>query len=244
MFYRPEQVREAFKIYIRLAERGCGEREDMRLYFADEEVRGLVDEFAREVDCTIIVVGDYLYLVPLAVSSPFHVSNEAIKKEHLPARATNIDLYTMYVAIIVLFGEFYDSYQTTEPTRDFLPLEEWLNSMNQRIQALKEIDPEELERQSREYEYNWKAVVERWDAMDDLRETARTQDARTVSRLSFLNVVRGFLISQGLIVDVGENEVALTEKARIIIQRYYMEAEFNRGILEFMYQFDLDRGRG
>ncbi|NMB08610.1 MAG: non-ribosomal peptide synthetase module, partial [Tissierellia bacterium] len=36
-------------------------------------------------------------------------------------------------------------------------------------------------------------------------------------------------------------EIELTEKSRIIIQRYYMDYEYNRGILDFMYGLERER---
>ncbi len=236
MFFEQQKVTAAFQLYSSLAVNGYGDKEEMRLYLADDEIRGLVDHFAHEVDCTVIMAGDRLYLIPLVMSSPFHVSNDTLKRLYFPSKYTNADIYLVYVAIIVLLGEFYDSYQTTEPTRDFLSLGDWLSSLSERILALKNFDPEELEKIGRDQRYNWRLVVEKWDALDDLRETARIQDGRTNSRLAFLNVVKRFLEVQDLIKDLGEDEVALTEKSRAIIQRYYMEVEYNRGILEFIYQ--------
>ena len=46
-----------------------------------------------------------------------------------------------------------------------------------------------------------------------------------------------------MIRDIGEDEVTLTEKARTIIQRYYMEMEHNRSILEFIYRSSQDKER-
>ncbi|EOD00251.1 DUF6063 family protein [Caldisalinibacter kiritimatiensis] len=238
MMYNHEEVIKAFNLYTKLSVNGYGEKDELRLYLADDEIRGLVDQFAKEVDCTIITAGDYIYLIPISMDSIFHVSNDTIKRKYLPSKAVNLDIYMMYVAIIVLFGEFYDSYQTIEATRDFISLENWLLSINERVLALKEYDKEELKELEKDYEYNWISIVEKWDAMDDLKENVKTQDARTNSRLSFLNTVKKFLEEQGLINDIGNDEIELTEKAKTIIQRYYMELEYNRGILEFMYQLD------
>ncbi len=243
MHYDQQQVTRAFKIFAALATRGEADQEAVRVYLADDDVRGLVEQFAKEVDCTVIVTGERLYLLPLLTSSPFHVTNETIKSRYLTSRAVNADIYLMYVAIIVLLGEFYDSYQTTEPTRDFLPMSEWLRSLNQHLLALKELEGEELEKKERELEFNWKLVVEKWDALNDLKETAKAQDGRTVSRLGFLHLVRRFLQDQDLVRDIGEEQLELTEKTRIIVQRYYMEVEHNRGILEFMYQLQAQKER-
>lgn len=243
MLYDERQVKEAFRLYASLAVKGYGDKEELRLYLADDAVRGLVEEFAQEVECTVIPAGDQIYLVPIAISSPFHISNQTLKDRYLPAHAVNADIYLMYVAIIVLFGEFYDSYQTIEPTRDFIALDNWLSRLNERIMALKEMDLEELEKMEQEQEYNWRQVVEKWDALNDLKEKVKTQDGRTRSRLSFLNTVKKFLEEQDLIRDIGEQELELTEKARTVIQKYYMEEERNRSILSFIYEMSRKKER-
>lgn len=236
--YSNEQVMQAFKIYSVLAKNGYAEKDELRLYISDDMIRGLVDQFSKEVDCTIFLAGDFIYLIPISKDSIFHVSNEAIKKDYLPSKAVNLDIYLMYVAIIVLFGEFYDSYQTIEPTRDFLNISDWLSSLNERISSLQEHKLDKLKELDNEYDYNWSLILEKWMDMDEIKETVKAQNARTISRASFLNSVKKFLIDQELTVDIGNEELELTEKAKTIIQRYYMEYDYNRGILDFMYNLD------
>lgn len=242
MVYDNEQVMQAFKLFSTLSIKGYGLKEELHLYMADEIIRGLVDQFAKEEDCTVFTSGDYIYMIPVSKNSIYHVSNDYIKNKHLPAKAVNLDLYMMYVAVIVLFGEFYDSYQTMEATRDFLPVNEWLSSFSQRIMSLKEHGLEKLKELDKEYDYNWSAVIDKWEDMDEIKENVKSQDARTNSRKSFINIVKQFLVSQELIKDIGNEELELTEKAKIIIQRYYMEYDYNRGILDFMYSFDKKKG--
>lgn len=242
-FYSNEQVMQGFKLYSVLSMKGYGEREELRLYMADDVIRGLVDQFAREVDCTIFASGEYIYMIPLARNSIYHVSNETVRKNYLPTRAaTNLDLYLMYVSIIVLFGEFYDSYQSIEATRDFITISDWLESLNQRISILTEHDTEKLKTLDKEFDYNWSSIIEKWIDMDEIKETVKVQDARTISRKSFLNTVKQFLEKQDLIQYIGNDEIELTEKAKNIIQRYYMEYDYNRGILDFMYNIDKNEG--
>lgn len=238
MLYEQEQIMQAFRLFARLSIEGRGGEDELRLYFSDDRVRGLVDMFAGEVDCTLISAGDNLFFVPLALASPHHIKNETLKKNYLKAGSTNSDLYLMYVSIIVLFGAFYNSYQTIEPTIDFIAMGEWLKLLDERLQALKEHDPQSLTDAGKEYRFNWATILEKWDALDDLKETAKTQDKRTNSRLGFLDSVKRFLEAQELVRDIGNYELELSEKAKTIILRYYMEMDFNRGILEFMYQFD------
>ncbi len=235
--YTQEQTMQAFKIYAQLAAEGIAQVEHVRVYMADDVVRGIVDQFAREVECAIFPVGECLYMVPVASDSGFHVSNESIKKDYFPQKAKNLDIYMMYVTMIILFGEFYDSYQTVEATREFISVAQWLKSVNERIFALKEYSEDELKEIESEHEYNWSAILEKWEAMDDLKENAR-QTARTISRMSFLGISKNFLKDQGLVQEIGNDEIQLTEKAKTIIQRYYMEQEYNRGILEFIYSME------
>jgi hypothetical protein len=79
-------------------------------------------------------------------------------------------------------------------------------------------------------------IIEKWDAINDISEKSKVQDARTISRLSFLNSVKKFLIDQELIEEISQ-EIYLTEKAKVIVQKYFMDDEHNRMILEFIYQF-------
>lgn len=241
MLYEQEKIIESFKIYSSLAIKGKAYKDDIRLYIADDSIRGLVNQFAQEVDSTILVVGDMVYLVPLAINSPFHISNQSIKDNHLPSKSVNMDIYMMYLCIIILFGEFYDSYQTIEATRDFIRVEDWLNSVNGKILSMKDLDEKDLLELEEEHEYNWLGIIEKWDALDDIKENV-AQTARTISRMSFINIVKGFLIGQELVEEIGNNEIQITEKAKAIIQRYYMELEYNRGILELIYSLEKKEG--
>lgn len=240
--YTNDQVMQGFKLYSLLSIKSYGEKEELRLYLSDENIRGLVDQFAQQVDCTIFSSGEYIYMIPVSANSIFHVSNESIKRTYLPSKAVNLDLYLMYVSIIVLFGEFYDSYQTIEATRDFITASEWLKSLNDRISSLNEHGTEKLKELDMQFDFNWSGIIEKWTDMDEIKETVKTQDARTISRKSFLNTVKNFLEAQELINDIGNDEFEITEKAKTIIQRYYMEYDYNRGILDFMYNLDFKRG--
>ena len=242
MLYEQNQIMEAFKIYSNLAINGKAYKDDLRLYMADDTVRGLVNNFAQEVNSTILVVGDMIYLIPITISSVFHVSNQSIKDKYLPSKAVNADIYMMYISIIILFGEFYDSYQTIEATRDFIKIEDWLNTVNEKLLSIQNFDREKLLELEEKYEYNWIAIIDKWHALDDIKENVN-QSARTVSRMSFIIIVKRFLESQELIEEIGNDEIKLTEKAKAIIQRYYMELEHNREILEFIYSLENKEGK-
>lgn len=240
MNYSEQTVIKAFQIYTKLARDGVADRDAVQQYRADDEIRGLLDRFSREVDCVIVGTSEQMFLVPETRLSPFHVSNDWIKRHYLRSGATNGDIYLLYFSTIILFGSFYDSYQTQEPTRQFLRLDEWVRFIQERIEQLKTHDEEEIKSLEKEFSYNWGLIIEKWEDMDDIKETAKKQSGNTISRFSFMNTVKRFLVDQELIREIGNDEITLTEKAKTIIQRYFMEVEYNKGIFEFIYGFERD----
>src|SRR5690606_37990254 len=98
MNYTGDEVMKAFRIYAQLARSGDADKESLLQVEADDHVRGLLDQFAAEVDCVVMGAGDRLILVPLARLSPFHITNESLKRMYLRGNAVNADLYLMYVA--------------------------------------------------------------------------------------------------------------------------------------------------
>ncbi len=238
MHYQEDKVLDAFDLYTKLARDGKAGIDAVNLYKADDEVRSLADRFAAHVDCVLILAGDEMLMIPETRLSPFHVNNDYIKRTYLRSGATNGDIYLLYFATIVLFGSFYDSYQTQEPTRNFIKLDEWVRAVQERIEVLREHDDETIRSYEKEFSYNWSLIIEKWEAMNDIKESAKKQSGNTISRLSFIHTVRNFMIDQELIEEIGNDEVMLTEKAKAIVQRYFMEVEYNKGILEFLYQWE------
>ena len=152
MEYRNQEVIEAYKLYSKLARIGNLPLGDVRTYTRDERIEELMNQFAAQDQATIIIAGGQAYLVPIASSSPFQMSNETIKKLYLPNNATNLDIYLMYVSTIILLGEFYNSYQTKEPTRAFITMEEWLEAIQMRMENLAQLEPEYLKKVEEEQE--------------------------------------------------------------------------------------------
>lgn len=229
---------QAFELYALLAREGQADASSMSLYIADDSIRGLVDSFAHHVDSVIILAGDKIYMIPKTKLSPFHVNNDYIKRTYLKSGATNADIYLLYFTTIILFGAFYDSYQTLEPTRDFISIDDWARMVNERISVLMEHDEEKLREREKEFSYNWGQIIDKWEDMNDIKETAKKQSGNTISRLSFMDTAKRFLMDQELIEEIGNNELILTEKAKTIVQRFFMEVEYNKGILEFIYQWE------
>lgn len=241
MNYSERDVINAFQIYSVLARDGTVGKEYVQLYRADEKIRHLLDTFAREVDCVLIGTSEQLFLIPETKLSTFHVSNDWIKRRYLRSGATNGDIYLLYFATLILFGKFYDSYQSQTTKLSFLSIEEWVRSIQERIDQLKTHDEETLKQYEREYSYNWRLIIEKWEDMDDIKESAKRQTGNTISRFSFTDTARRFLIDQELIEDIGNDEITLTEKAKTIVERYFMELEYNKNIFSFIYSFEEEK---
>ena len=237
MNYSEDKILKAFKLYTTLARNGSADASSLQQFKADDDIRSLLENFSNEVDSVIIRTSEQLFLVPKSKLSPFHVSNDWIKRNYLRSGATNGDIYLLYFSTIILFGAFYDTYQSQEPTRQFLRQDEWVQLIQERIGQLKTHDEEQLKDFEKEFSYNWSLIIEKWDAMDDIKETAKKQTGKTISRFSFTDTVKRFLIDQELVMEIGNGEITLTEKAKTVIQRFFMEVEYNKGIFEFIYSF-------
>jgi len=237
MQYEQQHIIKAFQLYSRLAVQGSIELEDVECYLMNEDIQSLLEQFVREVDAILVHAGDVIYLVPITGLSPFHIKNEQIRRE-FGANAVNADVYMMYFVMLIFIGEFYNSYQSGETQRDFLIMNEWLDVVNTRVETLGQHTPEELTQCGEELQYNWQSILEKWDALNDLKESAASQKGNTVSRLSFLHKVLQFMLKEKVVSEIGPGEYALTEKTKTIVQRYFMEFDYNRGILQFMYQYD------
>ena len=235
MIYQQEQIAKAFDMYSVLAVEGRISGDAVRYFKIDTDFRALVEMFCAKVDAVCLEVGNEVLLVPKTRLSPFHVTNDTLKREYFRSKGKNEDLYLMYFATICVLGEFYNSFHSMKPTRPFITLEEWIEAINRRLTSLRAYDEETLKEKEKYYSYRWSLLIEKWDALDDVKESAKRQSANTMSRVSFLHTTCKFLRDQEILVESGIGEFQLTEKAEVIIGNYFMDAAYNRGIIAFLY---------
>lgn len=236
MNYPEKKVIQAFNLYTKLARDGEADKDAVTLYTSNDDVRSLINHFASEVDCVIIRTAETLYMIPETRLSPFHVSNDWIKRHYLRSDAVNADIYLLYFSTIILFGSFFDRYNSQEQTLQFITLADWVTHVNERVSYLQAHDEGELRQLEEEFSYNWRAIIDKWEDMDDVKETAKRQSGNTISRLSFIDTTKRFLIEEGLVKEIGNFEITITEKAKIIIQRFFMDTSYNNNIFEFIYE--------
>lgn len=241
IYHDTNNVLVAFDLYTKLAQHGVAPEEDLQLFQTNNDVYTLLNQFAEKMQCVLFPADNKLYMVPKASYSPFHVSNQYLKKTYLKSGATNSDLYLMYFATIVLLGEFYNSYLTKEPTILFLPMHRWVEAVNERIEVLQQYSEEELKKLEKDLSYNWLAILEKWSALDDIKENVKRQYGQTISRVSFLHTVKQFLVEEEIVKEIGNDEIELSEKAKMIVQRYFMNLDHNNDILQFLYDLQPER---
>lgn len=235
MSYTQHEVMQAFSLYTTLARDSKVGEEAVQLYTSNDQIRSLLHQFAKEVDCVIVRTSNELFLIPETRLGPFHVSNDWIKRNYLRSDSVNADIYLLYFCTIVLFGAFFDRYNSEEPTLQFISQADWVSEVNERIHHLRSHSEEDLMELEREFSYNWRAIIAKWEDMDDIKEEAKRQSGRTISRLSFIDTTKRFLLGEGLVREIGNYEITLTEKAKTIIQRFFMDATYNNNIFEFIY---------
>ncbi|KZE97431.1 hypothetical protein AVP43_00592 [Geobacillus stearothermophilus] len=112
MNYPEQKIIQAFQLYTKLARDGVVGQQAVQLYKADDDVRGLLDMFSREVDCVIVITSEQMFLVPRTKLSPFHVSNDWIKRNYLRSGATNGDIYLLYFGVFTIFCDFHSIPET------------------------------------------------------------------------------------------------------------------------------------
>lgn len=234
-----EQVLKAQTIFTNLLLNGKALKELCKSYLDDDIVRELVEDFAQMAKGAIIGAGEYYYFIPLTEGSEYHLSNQFIKEQYLSRNSANIEIYMMYLSMIIFIGEFYNSYTTNKKTRDFLTLADWLDKIDERIESMDKIDDEVLKSAERDDGYNWFSLIEHWKQMDIIKEKTREQK-NSHSKRAFLNNTIGFMRDQDMIVELGNDEYDLSMKAQIVVTRFFMNTEYNRGIIDKLYNYSAD----
>lgn len=234
MNYELDKIKAVFQLYSEMMYRGEAPKEVTTLYQSDIAARELMDAMAEVMECEIFPADRKLYLIPRASDSLLSISNQELLKRYFPASFQNKEIYTLYFALMVLVGEFYDSDTSMRPTREFVSIDHWIHQISLLLDSLKNLGKETLEQLEKDQEVNWLMIIDKWDSLDTYREDV-VEKKRAASKYAFMETVKNFLIKQEVLEDVGADEVTLTEKAKVIVSRYYMNTDYNRELMSFIY---------
>jgi len=235
MEWREDDVRWAFKIFMKLLRDGVIEedRRDYHYAYKRSEVHYILEEIIeREAEVKIFAAGDVLYLSPGVDNRYLGYTNKELR-DKLKLRNNN-ELYLAYFAILCLLAKFYNSEDQNLASRQFVPLEELEETITEHVTAIKDADPEEVAVQEENYQINLLKVAEVWlelPAFDD--SVVNLKSARN-NRVSFLFRVMRFLEEEGLAQVLEDGEVRLLPKMEHLVVKYYSHSQRKDYLLELL----------
>ncbi|MDK2889112.1 MAG: hypothetical protein PWP72_1990 [Thermoanaerobacter sp.] len=230
-----EDVRSAFRIFMRLLEKGVieeNEREYQHQYLRNE-VRYILEEvMEREADVKIFSAGGTIYLTP-GVDNRFFGYTNAELREKMGLR-NNSELYLAYFVILNLLAKFYNSNDQSLASRQFVPLEELEETMTRHVHTVMEAEPEEVQMQEENFDINLRSVAEVWLDLPPFDDHVTNLNRARNNRISLLLRVMKFLEEEGLVQVLEDREVRLLPKMEHLVLKYYFNSQRKDYLLQLL----------
>ncbi|MGI6712868.1 MAG: DUF6063 family protein [Bacillota bacterium] len=230
-----EDFRAAFKIFMRLLEKGVireNEREYQHQYLRNE-VRYILEEIMeREADVKIFGVGDIIYLTPGLDNRFFGYTNAELRGKM--ALRNNSELYLSYFTILNLLAKFYNSDDQSFTSRQFVPLEELEETITRHVQTIMEAKPEEVQMEEEKFNINLLSVAEVWLDLPPFDEHITNLNRARNNRISLLLRVMKFLEDEGLVQVLEDREIRLLPKMEHLVLKFYFNSQRKDQLLELL----------
>ena len=230
-----EDVRWAFRIFMRLLEKGVieeNEREYQHEYLRNE-VRYILEEvIEREADVKIFAAGGVIFLTP-GVANRFFGYTNAELREKMGLR-NNSELYLAYFIILNLLAKFYNSDDQSLASRQFVPLEELEETITQHVQTIMEAEEEEVQIQEENFDLNLRSVAEVWLDLPPFDDQVINLNRARNNRISLLLRVMRFLEEEGLAQVLDDREVRLLPKMEYLVLKYYFNSQRKDYLLQLL----------
>lgn len=230
-----EDVRSAFRIFMRLLEKGVieeNEREFQYEYLRNE-VRYILEEIIElEAEVKIFSAGGILYLSP-GVDNRFFGYTNAELREKMGLR-NNSELYLSYFIILNLLSKFYNSEDQSLASRQFVPLDELEETITGHVNTVMEAQPEEVQIQEEDFDINLRSVAEVWLDLPPFDDHITNLSRARNNRISLLLRVMRFLEDEGLVQILEDREVRLLAKMEHLVIRYYFNSQRKDYLLELL----------
>lgn len=228
-------VRSAFRIFMRLLEKGVieeNEREYQHEYLRNE-VRYILEEvIEREADVKIFAAGGVIFLTP-GVANRFFGYTNAELREKMGLR-NNSELYLAYFIILNLLAKFYNSDDQSLASRQFVPLEELEETITQHVQTIMEAEEEEVQIQEENFDLNLHSVAEVWLDLPPFDDQVINLNRARNNRISLLLRVMRFLEEEGLAQVLDDREVRLLPKMEYLVLKYYFNSQRKDYLLQLL----------
>lgn len=230
-----EDVRSAFRLFMRLLEKGVieeNEREYQHEYLRNE-VRYILEEVIEpEAEVKIFSVGGVIFLTPGVANRFFGYTNAELNKKM--GLRNNSELYLAYFIMLNLLAKFYNSDDQSLASRQFVPLEELEETITRHVHTVMEAELEEVQIQEENFALNLRSVAEVWLDLPPFDDQVINLNRARNNRISLLLRVMRFLEEEGLAQVLDEREVRLLPKMEYLVLKYYFNSQRKDYLLQLL----------
>lgn len=234
MEYVEENIDIALEIInILLQNKEISNKENTDLYQKytyNTEIENLTNRIAEKMGFNIYRMEGTLTLCVMLNNKVFGYTNEELKNK-VKRISKNEEIYLMYFIILTLITCFYRESGMNSP-RSYLGLDELLETINIKLESLVK---DEIEKISKEKEYNFRDIKSVWERLPDGREEM-LQGGKN-DKISFVKLVLQFMQEEKLILFNEERQIiTITTRFKSIIYFYFENSKENKNqLLEFVY---------
>ena len=204
-------------------------------YVNSSDIGNLADKIAEKMGFDIYRMDNTLNLCVMLDNKIFGYTNEELKKK-IKMINKNEDIYLMYFIILTILTCFYRESGLNSP-RSYLNLSELLETIEIKFQSLVK---EDIERTSRENEYNFVDIKNVWERLQDAREDIALGGKN--DKISFVKLVLHFPEEEKLINFNEERQIiSITKRFKAIVYFYFENNKENKNkLLEYVYNLGGD----
>ena len=204
-------------------------------YIASSEIGNLTDKIAEKMGFNIYRMDNTLNLCVMLDNKIFGYTNEELKKK-IKILNKNEDIYLMYFIILTILTSFYRESGLNSP-RSYLSLSDLLETIEIKFQSLVK---EDIEKTSKENEYNFMDIKNVWERLQDAREDISLGGKN--DKISFVKLVLNFLEEEKLINFNEERQIiSLTTRFKAIVYFYFENSKDNKNkLLKYVYNLGGD----
>ena len=204
-------------------------------YVNSSDIGNLADKIAEKMGFDIYRMDNTLNLCVMLDNKIFGYTNEELKKK-IKMINKNEDIYLMYFIILTILTCFYRESGLNSP-RSYLNLSELLETIEIKFQSLVK---EDIEKTSKENEYNFVDIKNVWERLQDAREDIVLGGKN--DKISFVKLVLNFLEEEKLINFNEERQIiSITTRFKAIVYFYFENSKENKNkLLEYVYNLGGD----
>ena len=204
-------------------------------YVNSSDIGNLADKIAEKMGFDIYRMDNTLNLCAMLDNKILGYTNEELKKK-IKMINKNEEIYLMYFIILTILTCFYRESGLNSP-RSYLNLSELLETIEIKFQSLVK---EDIEKTSRENEYNFVDIKNVWERLQDAREDIAVGGKN--DKISFVKLVLHFLEEEKLINFNEERQIiSITKRFKAIVYFYFENNKENKNkLLEYVYNLGGD----